>query len=84
MSAGSLSARAELLAELGITSALQGRFDRIAKDLRAARAELEEALEACEPDTDTETRCAEALGSLDDVLYRLEWKAPDPGGHAPS
>jgi len=79
-----MAARAEFLAELGITAELQRRFDRIAVKLRALRAELKDAYEACEPGSDTAARCAEALAELDGVLYRMEWRAPDPDGQAPS
>lgn len=72
--------RAELLTELGITAEMQSRFDRLAGQLRTVRAELEEAYQAAEPDTDTEGRCAQALEELDGVLYHLEWKAPGADG----
>jgi hypothetical protein len=79
-----MNARAELLAELGITAELQRCFDSIAGQLRAARTELEEAYEVCEPGSDTKARCREALAALDSVLYQMEWRAPDPDGRAPS
>lgn len=62
--------------DLGITPEVQSKLDHAAQLCRQAHANVEEAFEAAEPDSDAERRCEGALNELQGVLYQLEWAPP--------
>lgn len=59
-----------------ITPELQGKLDHAAKLCRQALADIEEAFDIVEADTDAEHRCRAIIDYLDEALFHLEWAPP--------
>jgi hypothetical protein len=58
--------------DLGITPELPSKSDHRAVLCRQALADLEEAFDAAEADTDAERRCRDTIDELEGVQYQLE------------
>lgn len=62
--------------DLGITPEVQSKLDHAAQLCRQALADIEEAFDIAEADTDAENRCRDAIAELDGVILHLEWAPP--------
>ncbi len=60
----------------GVTPQVQEGFIRAAQSLRQAITATEEALKAAADGSDVQSRCNEALDSMEEALAVIEWVPP--------